>query len=45
MEMEPQKTNSHRQEKIFLKYTLQDAEKDKEETEYMLQENGKPLYE
>ncbi|XP_016920161.1 multidrug resistance protein homolog 49 isoform X1 [Apis cerana] len=43
MEMEPQKTNSHRQEKIFLKYTLQDAEKDKEETEYMLQENGKPI--
>ncbi|XP_017766394.1 PREDICTED: multidrug resistance protein homolog 49 isoform X1 [Eufriesea mexicana] len=43
MEMEPRKTNSHRQEKIFLKYTLQDAEKDKEETEYMLQENGKPI--
>ncbi|XP_076620069.1 multi drug resistance 49 isoform X1 [Colletes latitarsis] len=43
MEMEPRKTNSHRQEKIFLKYTLQDAEKDKEETEYMLEENGKPI--
>ncbi|XP_076760462.1 multi drug resistance 49 isoform X1 [Xylocopa sonorina] len=43
MEMEPPKTNSHRQEKIFLKYTVKDAEKDKEETEYMLQENGKPI--
>ncbi|XP_068971412.1 multidrug resistance protein homolog 49 isoform X1 [Bombus flavifrons] len=43
MEMEPQKTNSHRQEKIFLKYTLQDAKKDKEETQYMLQENGDPI--
>lgn len=29
----------------FISDTLQDAEKDKEETEYMLQENGKPMYE
>lgn len=28
----------------FISDTLQDAEKDKEETEYMLQENGKPMY-
>lgn len=29
----------------FISDKLQDVEKDKEETEYMLQENGKPMYE
>ncbi|KAL2727033.1 multidrug resistance protein 49 isoform X1 [Vespula squamosa] len=41
IQMEPPKT--HRPEKILSRYTQRDTEKDKTETEYMLQQNGEPI--
>ncbi|XP_046818265.1 multidrug resistance protein homolog 49 isoform X1 [Vespa crabro] len=41
IQMEPPK--SHRPEKILSRYTQRDTEKDKTETEYMLQQNGEPI--
>ncbi|XP_015512051.1 multidrug resistance protein homolog 49 isoform X1 [Neodiprion lecontei] len=43
LQMEPLKLNSRRQEKIPSRYTQVDKEKDNQETEYMLQENGEPI--
>ncbi|XP_012280493.1 multidrug resistance protein homolog 49 isoform X1 [Orussus abietinus] len=43
IQMEAPKSNSHHQGKILSRYTLRDTEKDKQETEYMIEENGEPI--
>ncbi|KAH0550179.1 multidrug resistance protein homolog 49-like isoform X1 [Cotesia glomerata] len=43
IQMEPPKTKSNHQEKIPLRYTQQDKEKDKQETECILDDDNEPI--